>query len=217
MATKHATKPDVTTNGSAITATPPLRIALPQFKLERFLVPIVGDSPLLMHNFSSKTQGQIRRKHEGEPREKKFSSPQEQFEDAKYLMPDGSGYAMPAIAFKKAAVSACSFVKDVTKVVARGMFHVDGQWVRINHEKEPVMRTDPVRLSGPGNTADIRHRPEFWPWSAEIPVTYNPSAVSAEQICYLFQWAGFSVGIGDWRTQKDGTFGRFHVKTDADG
>ena len=42
-------------------------------------------------------------------------------------------------------------------------------------------------------------------------VKFNAALLSAEQVVNLFQTAGFAVGIGDWRPERNGLFGRFHV------
>ncbi len=41
--------------------------------------------------------------------------------------------------------------------------------------------------------------------------TLNSGAISAEQIANLLNTAGFGVGIGEWRPEKNGSYGRFHV------
>jgi hypothetical protein len=71
------------------------------------------------------------------------------------------------------------------------------------------MREDMVRV-GMG-TADIRHRAEFETWGAMLRVQHNANVLSAEQVISLFEAGGFGVGIGDWRPEKDGVNGRFHV------
>jgi len=60
--------------------------------------------------------------------------------------------------------------------------------------------------------ADIRYRPEFDPWSVDLEIKYNAAVLSAEQIVNLVNLAGFSVGVGDWRPEKSGTHGTFHIE-----
>ena len=93
-------------------------------------------------------------------------------------------------------------------VFLRGAFHVEGDLVHV--EGEPQRREDMVRV-GMG-TADIRYRPEFPKWATELDVSYNSRALAAEQIVNLFEIAGFAVGVGEWRPEKDGQFGRFRVE-----
>jgi hypothetical protein len=79
---------------------------------------------------------------------------------------------------------------------------------------EPELREDMVRV-GMG-TADIRYRAQFWPWWVEVFVRYNNNVLSEAQISNLFNTAGFGVGVGEWRSEKDGQHGSFHVATMAD-
>jgi hypothetical protein len=46
-----------------------------------------------------------------------------------------------------------------------------------------------------------------------VRVRFNANVLSAAQIVNLFNTAGFGVGIGEWRPEKDGQFGMFHVAT----
>jgi hypothetical protein len=98
-------------------------------------------------------------------------------------------------------------------VAARQAFHVDGEFAVIEGG-EPVMREDMVRI-GMG-TADIRYRGEFKRWWTTIDVKHNANVMSAEQVVNLFNTAGFAVGVGEWRPERDGQFGRFHVAGDAE-
>jgi hypothetical protein len=66
-----------------------------------------------------------------------------------------------------------------------------------------------VRLQG--KTADIRYRGEFKEWSASVPVQVNTSVLSVEQIANLFLIAGFAVGVGEWRPERNGQYGRFEL------
>jgi len=137
---------------------------------------------------------------------KEAKSPEDDVRDSLYHL-EGGGYGFPAVAFKNAAVDACSYVDGITKVLARGAFHIIGDMIPI--EGDPSPRQDMVRV-GMG-TSDIRFRGEFRQWAVEFVVQYNAAALSADQIFNLFEVGGFAVGVGEWRPQRDGSFGRFHV------
>ena len=72
------------------------------------------------------------------------------------------------------------------------------------------MREDMVRI-GMG-TADLRYRGEFKNWATTLTIRYIPFAISMEQIINLFNVGGFSCGVGEWRPEKGGSFGMYHVE-----
>lgn len=182
-------------------------IELPKMDIRTITIGLRGDSPLISHAWSSKAKKEMLDKQMKKAKgAKEAKDPERDYYESLYHLPDG-GYGFPAVAFKSAAVDACSQVDGITKVFARGAFHIVGDMVRI--EGDPTMREDMVRIAM--GTADIRFRGEFKQWACEITVRYNAAAISAEQIVNLFNTAGFSVGVGEWRPQRDGSFGMFHV------
>lgn len=196
----------------------PTEISIPKIEIGRATIHIVGDSPLIMHKWSEKAKKQMLDKQMKVAKKgRDAKDPERDFEDCIYYMPgtepEQKQYAFPSVAFKNAAVSACRFTDGTKMTVARGAFHVEGEMIRINSD-EPEMREDMVRV-GMG-TADIRYRPEFKNWSAKISISYNKHALSLEQIVNLFNLSGFGVGVGEWRPEKDGQFGRFHVASEND-
>jgi hypothetical protein len=138
-------------------------------------------------------------------RAKTAKNPEQDFKESLYVHPDG-GYGFPSVAFKAAAVRAGTYA-DMKMTFLRGAFHVAGELVHISGE--PSMREDMVRLQG--KTADIRHRGEFKEWTASVPLHLNTSALSIEQVANLFVIAGFAVGVGEWRPERNGQYGRFEV------
>lgn len=188
------------------------RIEIPRIEVEVFEITLTGDSPLIMHRWSEKAKKEMLDKQmEVAKKGKDAKDPERDFKESIYYDADGD-YAFPSVAFKNAAVSACRFTDGTKMTVARGAFHVEGEFVKITNS-EPVPREDMVRI-GMG-TADIRYRAEFSNWSAKVRLSYNKHALSKEQIVNLFNLAGFGVGIGEWRPEKDGQFGRFHVGTEV--
>jgi hypothetical protein len=182
-------------------------IELPKLNLQRVQIRLVGDSPLISHKWSDKAKKQMLDKQMKRAKiAKEAKDPERDYLESLYEHPDG-GYGFPVVAFKSAAVDACSHVDGLTKVQARGAFHIIGEYAKV--EGDPSPREDMVRV-GMG-TADIRYRGEFKKWATTLTVRYNANVMSAEQIVNLFNTAGFAIGVGEWRPQKDGSYGMFHV------
>lgn len=204
-------------------------ISIPAIDICHATIKVVGDSPLIMHKWSEKAKKEILDKQmkkakskghdakdpvrdfidsmywlEGEPEEKT----EEGFAEA---IKNGARFGFPSVAFKAAAVAA-GYRAGVTKnmVMMNGAFHIDGEFVEIHGT--PDMREDMVRV-GMG-VADIRYRGEFKDWYAVFDVKYNASVLSLEQLCNLFNLGGFACGLGEWRPEKGGVNGMFHIASD---
>lgn len=187
-----------------------LKIDLPDLNLQVLKVTLIGDSPLICHAWSVKAKKQMLDKQQKKARAKKEAKdPEQEVEDSLYKLPDGK-FGFPAVAFKSAMVGACRFVEGVKMTEARGAFHVIGEMIPI--DGEPTPREDMVRLNG--LTADIRYRGQFEQWRATLLIQFNSNIVSAEQIVNLLKLAGFGVGVGEWRPERNGSYGRFHVQTE---
>lgn len=203
-------------------------IILPKLNVRTMVLTLVGDSPLISHRWSRKAKQEMLDKQRKKAKQaKEAKDPAMDFAESLYLFDvaeedeaetyrriangdlKGIRFGFPAIAFKSAAVSACRFADGVKMTEARGAFHVIGELIEI-HTSGPHMREDMVRI-GMG-TADLRYRGEFRDWKAEVTVRYNVNALSPEQITNQFNIGGFGVGVGEWRPEKDGSHGMFHVE-----
>lgn len=188
-------------------------ITIPALNEQRVDIELVGDSPLICHRWSEKAKKEMLDKQMKKAKNvKEAKDPKKDFEASLYKHPDG-GYGFPSIGFKAAAVTACTSVGSMTKTGARQSFHVMDELVKIKGDK-PTMREDMVRI-GMG-TADLRYRGEFKKWSVKLTVRFNADLMSAEQLCHLFNIAGFAVGVGEWRPERNGSYGMFHVKIGGD-
>lgn len=188
-------------------------IELPQLEIQQVKITVVGDSPLIMHKWSDKAKEMMRSKQQKRATQgREAKNPKQEFEDSIHRLEDGR-VGFPAIGFKAAAVTACTSIAGVTKVAARQAFHIMGDLVPILGA-DAKMREDMVRV-GMG-VADIRYRAEFWPWHADLEISYNTRALSIEQIMNLLNTAGFGVGVGEWRPERDGQYGRFHCAHDEE-
>jgi hypothetical protein len=182
---------------------------------------IVGKDSLIVHAWSQKALMQILAKHRGHPKGGKGSRyPEDECEAAKYKDINGDD-AFLAAAVKNAMVTAVTSVDGMTKVSARQSFFVygtvDKERVTIIFDKENdgKMREDMVRLGGATNPADMRFRPEYIDWQADLIIEYNALVISKEQVLNLLALAGYAVGIHEWRPEKNGSNGRFEIDSNA--
>lgn len=207
-------------------------INIPQLKLERFTVKIIGTSSLICEAWSQKVVRQMLAKHMGEATEgREAKKPMQDFANSLHWLtprPDIDNmddaaiskaiakgkFGFPACGIKAACITACSTLPGVFKTVARQAFFFHGTDKRdmVTIVGTPVIRQDMVRNSN--GQPDIRFRAEFVEWEASIQVTHNPTVFSRAQIVNLLQQAGFGVGIGGWRPGKSdtGQMGTFMIE-----
>lgn len=185
-------------------------IEIPEIRLQRLVVTIEGQTPLITHRFGERARKQIEDKQQGAARTAKPPrDPEAEFRDSLYVVREGV-YGFPAAGVKKALVYAGGRFADEQMTVLRGVVNVQGDLLPIR-APEPRMRADTVRIDG-GKTSSLAYRPEFWPWEIDVPVVFNATMLTEAKVLNLFQMAGFAIGIGDWRPEKNGTFGQFSIK-----
>lgn len=191
-----------------VTKKPETKIELPTINTKRVAVRVVGKTALIVHAWSEKAKRQMRDKQQKRAKmAKEAKDPNADFEGAKYLDANGKDCVRAAF-FKNAIVSACRYAEDLKMTVIRGALFVEGDLLPLKF-KSCNMREDMVRV-GMG-TADLRYRPEYTDWSVDLTIEYNSNVLQAEQVLNLIRLAGFSVGICEWRPEKNGDFGRFDI------
>lgn len=200
-------------------------------QIQKVNLRVVGDTPLIMHAWSEKAKRMMLEAQMGLARGKKkeLKNPVEDFIRSMYWLTDmpeemtedafneaisnGARFGFPVTAFKQAAISAAyrmGWAKD--KVSLRGAFFIDGDengMIEI-YSDAPKMREDMVKV-GMG-TADIRYRGEFANWYTDMMISYNMNGnYSLENILNIINAGGYICGVGEWRPEKDGQYGMFHV------
>lgn len=182
-------------------------ISIKSVNIRTFDVTIVGDTSLISNHFSDFAKTSIRDKQQGKARgPRPPKDPEKCFTNSIYWTEDKRP-GFPASAIKKTCVSVCRFIDDLPMTQARGAFFVIGEILPI--DGKPRLREDVVKLR---SVADLRYRAEYENWSITLTIRHNPDIISEESVINLLELAGFHVGIGDWRPEKTGTHGMFHVK-----
>lgn len=193
------------------------KLTIPPIKKRVATITIVGESPLLVNKFSEKSKVEMMSKHLKQARgAKEVRDPLQEVRAATYYMSDGKSYGIPASALKNCAVSACRFVEGVKMTMVRGSFFVledeDGL-VKLSVKGPPSVDERTVQIGPFGKkTKMVRYRPRWDEWSCSFRVLFDPDSISAEQLLNLYERAGFSVGLHEYRPEKSGNCGMFSVK-----
>ena len=207
-------------------------IEIRPIEIKKVTIRVVGDTPLIVHAWSEKAKRMMLEAQMGiaKGKKKEVKNPADDFIRSMYwltTMPEdgtmesfeeaianGARFGFPVTAFKQAAISAAyrmGWAKD--KMSMRGAFYIDSDengMIEI-HSDTPEMREDMVKV-GMG-TADIRYRGEFKNWYADLTISYNANGqYSLENIVNIINAGGYVCGVGEWRPERDGQNGMFHVQ-----
>ena len=212
-------------------------VEIKPLKIEEKNITIVGDTPLIVHAWSEKAKKEMLEKQQKKTKTKgkdirdPFSEfmnacywitekPEESTEEAFYeAVSNGAKFGFPVIAIKKAAQSTLYRLKAIPNQMGmRGAFFIEGvgdyQLGEIITPEPPEIREDMVKIGGVSKTSDLRYRPMFKNWKMNLKIKYNTNSdITFEQIVNGINLAGFMNGIGEWRPEKDGPYGQFHVET----
>jgi hypothetical protein len=197
------------------------RIDIDQIKVTNIQVPIIGTSPLIMHNWSEKQKRAMLEAQQGKRAMKVARDPEAEYQAGFYRIAregEPDGYGFPVTGFKAAMVGAARFYGKAIKMTELKQFiFMRGIMTKADPQQlvpifgEPEMREDVVRLGGMSRSADLRYRPEFKSWSAVLDVTFVHSSLSQGSVLSLIDAAGLGVGIGEWRPERRGEFGCWKI------
>lgn len=209
-------------------------IEIRPLEIKKVNIRIIGDSPLIVHAWSEKAKRMMleTQMKKTKTKAKEGRDPFDDFINSLYWLKgkpekstpetfseavmNGAKWGFPVGAIKQAANSTAyrlGWVKN--QMALRGAYFLKTEWGEMAEIEGsvPEMREDMVRI-GMGS-ADLRYRGEFKSWSMTFELQYNASgSMTLEQILNCINAGGFACGIGEWRPEKDGSFGTYHVETD---
>lgn len=196
-------------------------VKLERIKRETAVIEVKGTAPLISHRWSEKAKQMMLDAQMGKKVAKQPKDPERDFQESRYKFADGSGDGFPIMGFKAATVKGGGriFGKAVKMTELRQNFTfladgigTDGTQLARIHSVDPVMREDMVRV-GMG-TADIRYRAEYRDWSATLRIQFVPNLIDLGSVVALVD-AGGTNGLGEWRPEKNGSFGTYEVVSEA--
>jgi hypothetical protein len=188
-------------------------------RIDTIIVPIRGVSPLIVSRFDEKAKELMLAAQQSKTRKtKEPKDPDKEYERRRYRLPDGRD-GFPAVGFKAAIVGGARLFDGVTMTALKTQLYVhgDGPDLLVAINGDVHMREDTVRVGN--SVADLRYRPMYWPWRADLHIDFMPSQLSAQSVIALVEAGGFG-GIGEWRPSAPksltGTYGRFTVEDSSD-
>lgn len=188
---------------------------------------IVGDTPLITHAWSEKAKIEMLQKQVKATRGgKEARDPQQDFVNSLYPM-GKDRYGFPVTGVKKCILSAAHKDKGIARSSVLGALFLDAEMVRTMpglagaicdmplvqiHGSKPEMREDMVRIgAGLQKISNLAYRAQFTVWAMRITGKFNPMVLTPEGLTFLVQESGQSSGIGEWRNERHGNFGAFHM------
>lgn len=168
---------------------------------------IVGTAPYIQLRFSEKAINTMIEKHKlGSQANKKKAKEARDFDAdfvaAKHVSSEG-WEGIPAGAFRNGLISACRLV-GFKMTLAKLSIFVEGDGfdkvdavplIKIIGTSEPHI----MHARNATGVCDIRVRAKFWPWSANVNISYDSDQFTSTDVANLLQRVGQQVGIGEGR------------------
>lgn len=185
------------------------QIQIPRPKVRQLEVEIQGITPLLTHRISEEVIEGLEAKYIGKAQASgnkghKIKDIQQTYEASKYIV-DGKD-CFPCIAFKKAIMEAGKQQK-MGSALRRSVI-ITGEYVELKSDP-PVCDRRAVRVQ---RQMMLAYRAKYRNWSTTLTILYEEDSITNEQVLTFLSKAGQVVGVGDFRPECDGNFGRFTIK-----
>jgi hypothetical protein len=185
--------------------------------VKSYHVSIKGESPLLQHGFgvefTAPTQN-TRTIHV------ENSTPRQEAEKVQQRLPDGRYYIVGAAFARLLREAGGSHKqkgsrKSMKYVIPGAVFVQEDAVVILNGDgKTPAkdFEVDSRPVVIPSTKGRImRHRPRFDHWSADFTLLVNDGLIDPDFVNKLLVHGSQAIGVGDFRPERGGPFGRFIV------
>lgn len=178
-------------------------------------VTIEGKTPLLLHRFTDQAQmdatNGTRSSVTGDP-----GSPKAQAEAALYTDDEGR-VVIPQPNLFRAIIDAGKFFKaGKSKVTTQksslipACVEIEELVIPIEHTEPWTVHTRPVRIPSTGGRI-LRHRPSFNDWRLSFTLNIDTEIIAPKLMREIVDAAGKRIGLGDFRPDCKGPFGKFVV------
>ena len=183
--------------------------------MQELQITIQGTTPLLLHRFTDEAQ-MIATAGSRPSIANDAKSPQEQAEESLYLDENGvSGIPGPNV--MRCLIDAGKYLKvGRTKATTQksslipAAISIEELFLPISSTSDWKVDTRPVRIPTTGGRIS-RHRPCYDDWGLSFHLQLDESVLTAKMLREILDLAGSRIGLGDFRPDCKGPFGKFKV------
>jgi hypothetical protein len=184
--------------------------------MRNFKVKIEGVTPYMQHRMDTAKLKEWEQKRGRIIEREGLNTDEEKTALFHSYIDDNGKFYIPAEHFKQAFVKGGGFVKGKVGNATRSMKNiVAGMWI-IKQEKIPFRRFDEVDTRSAVNTnvkaRIIVHRPKWNKWKCEFDLMIDDDGLLTTPIIQsVIEYAGRFQGVGSYRPEHTGEFGRFKI------
>lgn len=170
----------------------------------------IGVSPLLMHSAAAMVApaagvGQ-----------KRIPTPTDEAERGCYRLPSGQLY-LPSIAFRASMLGAAKgrrIGKQAARGVLSGAMFTAALHVPLENEKGKPLTDYEVDVQRVvvQRQGVMRARPRIDAWTGVLQLEYDADFLKEDWLREFLEIAGKTIGVGDYRPERGGPYGRFRVE-----
>jgi hypothetical protein len=173
---------------------------------QKIKVTIEGTTPILFNRFRDVAI-------EGKSKKRTGAMAESDVEDKLYIQ-DGKTQ-LPATYLRNSIVEASKQFKIVgkgkstySKLIASTV-DIEPFYIELDADKYEIFRISAVNPMTKGRM--MTERPKYNNWKASFEIILNDDAVPVSVLNEVLEHAGKYVGVGDWRPEKKGMFGKFMI------
>ena len=176
-------------------------------------VTVQGVTPLLTNRFRDSGEESANRPvfrgEEGTPREQAFDTLYFANDNETPIIPGGNLFSsfMEAGKYMKSGRNKITTTKSS---MIPAFLHLEEHYMPITHKDEWDVFSTPVRIPATGGRI-MRHRAMFHDWELSFSLTLDTEVITPKMLRQIVDIAGKRIGLGDFRPQTKGQYGRFVV------
>jgi hypothetical protein len=195
-------------------------IVIPPFRVAGMKLFIVGTSALCVNRMAEKAKHELvfpaRKSNRADKESRLKHNPVQEFRDSAYVWEDDerTRLCLPSRMLHKSMIEAAAATPGATKTELSWLLSIDSEFIPVWGIPKVSMKI--VRQSGIGRAPDTRFRCLLPQWATIIDLNYLASRIDQTNVLNLVAGAGMLMGIGDFRAQKAGPWGRFRLCSDDD-
>ena len=175
-----------------------------------------GISPLLMHRFTDEDQMSATNGSRVSSAAKDRGTPKEQAEKSLYLTPEGE-LCLNQPMIMASIINGGKFFKNgkskittLKNSIIPAVFFLGEPYYPLITENGWEVDARPVRIPSTGGRI-IRYRPIFQDWAVDLDAELDEEEINPKLMREIVDAAGKKIGIGDFRPECKGPFGRYVV------